>query len=99
MHLVTHSLVKVVQCPCFNSMFIRTVPFHCYKNANLEVTGQISFFVTCLLLPGSVLVSPLGFDIGPLVLEEPVQSTAEAARWRRVGGYDGRAQQKRGSGT
>lgn len=64
MHLVTHSLVKVVQCPCFNSMFIRTVPFHCYKNANLEVTGQISSFVTCLLLPGSVLVSPLALTLG-----------------------------------
>lgn len=40
---VTHSLVKGTQCLCFNSMSVRTLSFHYYKNANLAVSRQISF--------------------------------------------------------
>lgn len=43
MLLVTHSLIRVAQWPSFNSMSMRTVPFHYSKNANLTVSRQIRF--------------------------------------------------------
>lgn len=42
MLLGTHSLVKVAQWPYFNSMSMRTLPFHYYKNVILADSRQIS---------------------------------------------------------